>query len=326
MSSSSVKRALVTGASGFVGRHLITELVQRGYLVTGVDVRDEPTDKRWPGYTHWDEDCRYWFTRDLGYEWDLVFHCAAVIGGRVGIEQRPLEVATDISLDVAFIQWLQRHKPKHAVYYSSSAAYPIALQTERPPHILLNEEDIDWDNLGLPDETYGWVKLTGERLMEYAPSETKTHIFRPFSGYGTDQDEDYPFPSIIKRAKEYANPLSVWHDTVRDFIHIDDVVAATFAAIEGFIPGPVNLCTGRATSFSELAEMAAREIRKRDEATIESQCDEISITPYWPDVTILGGDKPMGVYHRVGDSERMRKFYSPKITIEEGVRRAVWTD
>lgn len=319
MNSPAVKRALVTGSSGFVGRHLVTELVQRGYIVDGVDIREKPTNVRWPGYSHWMESCLTWFASNPPHEYDLVFHCAAVIGGRVGIEQRPLEVATDITLDIAFIQWLRRNKPTHAVYYSSSAAYPIALQTERPPHIQLNEEDIDWDNLGLPDETYGWVKLTGERLMEYAPKETTTHIFRPFSGYGTDQDDDYPFPSIIKRAKVGDNPLTIWHDTVRDFIHIDDVVGATFAAIEHGITLPVNLCTGRAVSFSQLAEIAAAEIRKRDyDATQDEQ--------YWPDVKILGGDKPAGVYYRVGDSERMRTFYQPKITIEEGVRRAVWTD
>lgn len=316
MNSLPVKRALVTGASGFVGRHLVQELIWRGYLVTGVDVRDKP-NLRWPGYEHVKESCLTWFASKPPHHYDLAFHCAAIIGGRIGIEQRPLEVATDMALDLAFIQWLQRAKPNHAVYYSSSAAYPIALQTDRPPYVFLNEEDIDWDNFGLPDETYGWVKLTGERLMAYAPKETMMHIFRPFSGYGSDQDEDYPFPAIIQRTMRYENPLSVWHDTVRDFIHIDDIVGGTFAAIDREYTLPVNLCTGRATSFTELAEIAAREVRKRD-ANYEAGA-------YYPRIEILGGDKPAGVYHRVGDSERMRTFYDPKITIEEGVRRAVWT-
>jgi nucleoside-diphosphate-sugar epimerase len=316
VSSLTRPRALVTGSSGFVGRHLVTELIAQGYLVTGVDIREEPKNVRWPGYEHWEEDCRYWFKRELGHKFDLAFHCAAVIGGRIGIEQRPLEVAKDMELDIAYVQWLRREKPTNAVYYSSSAAYPVKLQTRDHPIVKLHEEDIDWEYLGLPDETYGWVKVTGERLMSYAPSETRTHIFRPFSGYGTDQDLDYPFPSIIARVKEYANPVEIWHDTVRDFIHIDDIVEATFAAIDADVIDPVNLCTGRATSFQQLAAMAARAMNERNETNHS----------YSPEIKILGGDKPAGVHYRVGDPERMFSFYKPKITIEEGIRRAVWTD
>ena len=319
MNSPAAKRALVTGASGFVGRHLVAALLQRGYIVHGVDIREEPTNVRWPGYTHWQESCLTWFASSPPRPYDLAFHCAAVIGGRIGIEQRPLEVASDITLDIAFIQWLQRHKPKHAVYYSSSAAYPVRLQTRDTSPIDLNEYDIDLGQLGEPDETYGWAKVTGEFLTRYAPSETSVHVLRPFSGYGTDQDDDYPFPAIIRRVKEKTYPLTVWHDTIRDFVHIDDVVGATFAVIEQDVKHPMNICTGRATSFSKLAEMAAHEMRLREgNFTYE--------TGYWPEVQIIGDDKPMGVYRRVGDPSYMFSIYQPQVKLEDGIKRAIWTD
>lgn len=322
MNSPVAKRALVTGASGFVGRHLVAELKKRGYFVVGIDVRPAPghiiDSTPSQAHIHQQTDCREWFATHFADEFELAFHCAAVIGGRIGIEQRPLEVAMDIALDVAFIQWLRTAKPKHAVYYSSSAAYPVRLQA-RTDLFDLNEYDINFDSIGLPDETYGWAKVTGEFLTRYAPSETSVHVLRPFSGYGTDQDDDYPFPAIIRRVKEKTYPLTVWHDTIRDFIHIDDVVGATFAVIEKNVTHPVNLCTGRATSFSQLAELAAHAMRVRE-------ADFTRETGYWPQVEILGGDNPMGVYRRVGDPSYMFSIYEPQVRLEEGIRRAIWTD
>jgi nucleoside-diphosphate-sugar epimerase len=121
-------------------------------------------------------------------------------------------------------QWALRTKPDHVVYYSSSAAYPIDLQGYGSEHKLV-EDDIDLDNVRLPDLTYGWAKLTGEILAKYAEQEgLRVHVFRPFSGYGEDQDLTYPFPSFIHRGVHRYNPFSIWGTgkQVRDFIHIED--------------------------------------------------------------------------------------------------------
>jgi nucleoside-diphosphate-sugar epimerase len=157
--------------------------------------------------------------------------------------------------------------------------------------------------------TYGWTKLTGEVLTEYLRAEgIKVLTLRPFSGYGTDQDLTYPFPSIIQRAILNANPFNIWGSgtTTRDFIHIDDVVDATVEMVKNHCNQTVNLCTGRPTTFLELAQLALTTLGSKEKRKF----------------AILT-DKPAGVAYRVGDPAKMSEYYTPKISLEEGVDRAI---
>ena len=131
-------------------------------------------------------------------------------------------------------------------------------------------------------------------------------VLRPFSGYGSDQDETYPFPAFIRRARERQDPFEIWGDgsSTRDWIHIDDLVGATLAAVERDVAGPVNLGTGKATSFDELAGLVT------------------AAAGYQPELKHLP-NAPQGVHHRVCDPSRMLDFYTPTVTLEEGIRRAL---
>ena len=76
---------------------------------------------------------RNWFKhkRNHASNFDLVIHCAAIVGGRLNIDGDPLAVATDLSIDAELYNWIVRGKflPK-LIYFSSSAAYPVELQTK----------------------------------------------------------------------------------------------------------------------------------------------------------------------------------------------------
>ena len=285
-------RVLLTGSAGFVGRHLHAALAARGDDVTAIDIVNGP-------------DALDLF-RFHSAPYDLAIHCAAIVGGRASIDGSPLGVATNLALDSWYMRWLARTKTPRAVYFSSSAAYPIALQKPGEIHRLV-ESDIDYVQPGRPDATYGLAKLTGEQLCQYAAAEgTRMTVLRPFSGYGEDQDEAYPFPAFIRRAKERQDPFEVWGDgkSTRDWIHIDDLVGATLAAVDQDVAGPVNLGWGRATSFDELAGYVTRQAGYA--ATIKHLASA-----------------PQGVHHRVCDPSRMLDFYQPRVTLEEGIRRAL---
>jgi nucleoside-diphosphate-sugar epimerase len=294
---SAMKRALVTGSAGFVGRHVLRELRERGYATTRIDIAERVGPREARDYFRTSSD-----------RFDLVVHLAAVVGGRRTIEGEPLAVAVDLSIDAELYGWALRTRPGRIVYYSSSAAYPVRLQssaTARP----LREDDIDLEDLllGAPDLSYGWAKLSGEMLARWAEAEgLRVHVFRPFSGYGSDQDPAYPFRAFVDRALAYEDPFSVWGDgrQVRDFVHIDDVVAATFAAIDADYPGPLNLCTGRPTDFLELADLVT------------------TATGYDPRIKLLEAE-PRGVQYRVGDPTKMLEVYRPRVTLEEGIARAL---
>ena len=83
----------------------------------------------------------------------------------------------------------------------------------------------------MPDLTYGWSKLTGEFALRILSNRTNTNIsvYRPFSGYGEDQHDSYPFPSIVKKVLTGNNEIEIWSDAVRDFVYIDDIVQYVLA-------------------------------------------------------------------------------------------------
>lgn len=284
-------KILITGDAGFVGRAFHRALAKQRHDITGIDLVNG-------------KEVRHFFATD-NTQFDIVIHLAAIVGGRMTIEGNPLSVASDLAIDADMFQWALKTRPKHIVYFSSSAAYPIFLQRLAYQQ-KLREIDINLEHIRTPDFTYGWAKLSGEMLASYARAEgLKVTVLRPFSGYGSDQALDYPFPSFIARAKRKADPFEVWGrgTQVRDFVHIDDVVGATFAAVINDV-SVMNICSGRPTSFIELAEMVM--LQANYLAPIKNNLDA-----------------PIGVEYRVGDPTRMLQVYEPKISLEEGIALAL---
>lgn len=288
-------RALVSGGAGFVGRHTVAELQARGWdvvsvdLKTGVDARDV---------------FRYETTR-----FNLVVHCAFHVGGRAAIDGEPRLLARNLELDAMLFDWAIRTGQGRVLYFSSSAAYPTDLQDDFAAPGRLVEDDIRLDrlNIGRPDARYGWAKLTGEQLAVAARlSGLDVTVVRPFSGYGEDQDDSYPFRAIVERARRREDPFVLWGPgtQVRDWVHIDDVVAGALAVVESGTDEPVNLCTGIGASMLELAQMC---------------CAAVG---YEPEITPLR-DKPTGVAYRVGDPTRLHQYYKPEIMLGDGVLRAL---
>lgn len=293
-------KALVTGGAGFVGRHMVKELRDRGYRTNSVDLM--------PDSVTYGVDARDVFRKDRTV-YDLVVHCAYHVGGRVAIDGEPRWLARNLELDAALFDWAARTGQRRVLYFSSSAAYPVDLQNDYATARELAENDIRLDrmNIGTPDARYGWAKLTGEQLA-IAAKETglPVTVVRPFSGYGEDQDDTYPFRAMVERARRRDDPFVVWGPgtQVRDWIHIDDVVAGALAVAESGTTDPVNLCTGIGTSMLELAQMCCAE------------------AGYSPEITPLR-DKPTGVAYRVGDPTRFHQYWVPKVSLDEGVRRAL---
>ena len=284
-------KILITGSHGFVGKYFVNYFGSKD--IKSLDMVDLKNGR----------ECRAFF-KENNDQYDLVIHLAAIVGGRESIEGRPLAVADNLSIDSEFFQWCLKTQPKKIVYFSSSAAYPTWRQEKIFKDIPLKESDINWQaQLGVPDMTYGWSKLTGEYLSQFVPN---VHIFRPFSGYGWDQDLTYPFPMYVKRALERQDPFEIWGPgtQTRDFIHMSDVIEAVMTAVDLGVTGPINLGTGRATSFIELAKMCMTEVGYQG---------EIETRP----------DKPVGCLHRVSDNTKLLEFYTPKITLEEGIAEAV---
>ncbi len=319
-----MSKILVTGGCGFVGRHLIQRLLPEGHEVHCVDVMEplsgaiEP--REWPlfqpleydNFHFYSEDCRAWFKRIQDTDFDYAFHLAAMVGGRAMIENNPLAVADDLSIDAEYWQWAVKAKPTKSIVFSSSAAYPVHLQ--RPDHYLLLKEDmISFDErLGMPDLTYGWAKLTHEYCarLAYEKHGLKSVTYRPFSGYGEDQDDTYPFPSICKRvlANRGASEIGVWGTgrQMRDFIHIDDCISGVLHTMDQIDDGSaINLSTGIFTSFVEFVQTAA------------------DVLGFHPEVKGTS-NTPEGVFARGGDTALQQELgFRYDLSFREGIQRAL---
>lgn len=285
-------KILITGHMGFVGRSFLRYFGDK-HKITGVDLKEG-------------NDCRDFFKHST-QKFDLIIHLAAIVGGRETIENEPLSVATDLSIDSEFFNWAIKTKQPRVIYFSSSAAYPIHLQNPELQYYL-KESDINLDDIRLPDYTYGWAKLTGEYLAKFVRDQgTKVYVFRPFSGYGADQDLTYPFPSFIDRINRKVSEFEIWGDgtQVRDFIHIEDIVEAVMTVVDNDIQvDALNLGSGIATTFNTLAETM------------------FEISNWSPNCGIKHLlEKPIGVSFRVCDPSVMLSIYKPKYTLEERIEQ-----
>ena len=332
----------MSGACGFVGRNLVKRLLRinkdKIFMVDDLSVGLHPSE--WLGnyksrkvkdiefigederLIFWKGDFRnllFYMRQDRDYIQDTyglefkrftdVFHFAAIVGGRAKIEGDPMAVALDLSIDAEFFYWVCQHKPERVLYPSSSAAYPVNLQSLHTS-VALKESDIDLSsNLGTPDMTYGWSKLTGEFLAQIAARHYGVAVscIRPFSGYGEDQDLSYPVPAIAARAARKEDPFEVWGTGKqgRDFVHIDDVIDFILILMDRVKDGTAyNIGSGKLTTFIDLIKVFT------------------GFAGYSPTIKPLPG-KPAGVHSRYADISTVKsKFgWEPSITLDEGMRR-----
>jgi len=336
-----MKYHLISGACGFVGRNLVKRLYQTTtdtlILVDDLSVGLPPS--QWLSQPQQDnlqdlevygQDQRILFwkgdfrillgkmTINQSYLQDTyqlpftkftdVYHFAAIVGGRAKIDGDPMLVGLDLAIDAEFFYWVTRHKPSRVMYPSSSAAYPVHMQTQSHS-VALKESDIDFAILqGTPDMTYGWSKLTGEFLAQIAAKHYGISVacVRPFSGYGEDQDLTYPIPAIARRAARKENPFEVWGSGKqgRDFVHIDDCIDCILLAMDNIQDGSaINIGSGKLTSFLEIIDLMTK------------------FAGYSPEIKPLL-DKPVGVHSRYADMSFMQNTFGwkPRISLEEGMR------
>lgn len=305
-----MKRVLVTGAAGFLGRYFTLYHTYRDDHVVAVDDFSSP-------YAYWPEgagpikrmDAAEYFSFHEISDFDLVYHFAAPVGGREKIEGDPLYNADSLRLDAVLFRWATRAKPKVIVYPSSSAVYGTIHQEESGVKLqedMVSLEQPQWD---APDQMYGMTKLVGEYLAWRATKYgVNTLCIRPFSGYGPDQSLEYPVPSIAARAVAKEDPLIVWGSGKqrRDFIYITDVVNAVAARIKAGVDGyqTMNIGTGIRTSFNEVASLMA------------------DIVGYKPEIKNLS-DRPEGVFDRFCDPSRMLQYYQPQVPLSVGLEHVL---
>lgn len=272
-------KILITGSAGFLGGHTLNYFLKKGYSVTGID-REQNIHNGLPNEN-----------------FDVLFHFAAYVGGRKGIDNNLWSIAENIELDRLTFKWAEDHVGK-IIYPSSCAAYPKSLQTQAGTPM---REDMAG---GKTFDMYGMSKLASECMLKFA--KVKSHIIRPFSIYGPGQSMDYPLPAIIQRAKQ--GECSVWGSgkQVRDWVHISDALRVFEYLIDREDPIVLNIGTGIPLTFKEVAEIIYKEIHGNT-IPVQTQMQE-----------------PEGAGYRYADTTLLESLnLLPRIPFHKGVRSMI---
>lgn len=263
-----VERAVVCGAGGFIGSHLVRELHSKGWWVRGVDVvppRYSPTEADEFLLLDLRDPAAAAAAVDGGC--DVVFQLAADMGGMGFISEAECEVLRNNALIDLNMVHAAATAGVDRYFFSSSVCIYRDMELGEP------EFDERSAYPAQPDNEYGWEKLYAERvLLAYARRfGMKARIARFENCYGPEGTwsggrEKAPAALCRKVAEsEDGGSIEVWGDgsAVRSYVYVDDLVDAVIRLVESDVDQPVNIGTAERINVSELVEMIAGVAGKR---------------------------------------------------------------
>jgi len=332
-----VKKALVLGAGGFIGSHMVKRLREEGYWVRGVDVKcpefsnsaanefvvGDLTDKRFVERVLEYKGDRGNFYHSVPTRYiqpfDEIYQFAADMGGAGYIftgdhDADVMHNSVTINLNVLQSQKEMNDKfgkNRTKIFYSSSAcAYPEFNQLD--PDNPNCSEDSAYP--AQPDSEYGWEKLFSERLyFAYNRNhDIPVRVARYHNIFGPEGTWDggrEKAPAAICRKvaslPEEGGAIEVWGDGLqtRSFLFITECIEATRRLMDSDFMGPVNIGSEEMVTINQLVDTAAKVAGK--------------------DVKMIHIDGPLGVRGRNSDNNLIREKldWNYTMTLEEGIGR-----
>ena len=320
------KTALVCGAGGFIGSHMVKRLKKEGYWVRGVDIKEPEFS-----YTEADDFVIGNLTVQsiarsvIDRTFDEVYQFAADMGGAGYIftgdhDADVMDNSATVNLNIIrrIKDWNDEHNVnKTKVFFSSSAcAYPEYIQLD-PENPGLKEENA---YPAEPDSEYGWEKLFSERLYlaynrNYGIPVRIARYHNIFGPEGTWNGGREKAPAAICRKvaelPKQGGSIEVWGDGLqtRSFLFVDECVEATYRLVQSDFTGPVNIGSEEMVSINELVDIAAKVSGKKVEKNhIEG---------------------PLGVRGRNSNNDLIREKlgWDYSMTLEEGISKTYnWID
>lgn len=286
-----MKTALVLGAGGFIGSHMVKRLKSEGYWVRGVDLkRPEFSESEADEFLIYDlrdnrnveavmrltETYEYSFL-PKPYEklipFDEVYQFAADMGGAgyIFTGEHDADVMSNSALiNLNVCQWASTYKVGKVFYSSSACMYPQELQEQdtdlfHDGHINNFKLKESYAYPANPDSEYGWEKLFSERLyLAYQRNyNLNVRIARFHNIYGPEGTyqggkEKAPAAMCRKVITRDGNSIDVWGDGLqtRSFLYIDDCIDAVRLLMESDFKEPINIGSEEMVSINQLAQMA----------------------------------------------------------------------
>jgi nucleoside-diphosphate-sugar epimerase len=312
-----MKKVLVTGAGGFIGHHLTSYLVKRGYWVRGVDIL-------YPEYEgslaqEFDLlDLRRWENCEKAIRGiDEVYNLAANMGGIGFIESNKAAIMHDnVLINTHLLEAARLNGLQKYLFTSSACIYPGYKQNTPDVEPLKEDDAYPAD----AEDGYGWEKLFSERQCRhyYEDYGLQTYVVRfhnIFGPLGTYDGGREKSPAAICRKialAEHEDKIEVWGDgqQTRSYCYISDCVEGIYRLMQSEFHAPINLGQDILVTVNELVDIVARvackKISKRHDLT-----------------------KPQGVRGRNADITLMKKVlgWEPRVSLDEGLRKTyLWIE
>lgn len=264
-----MKKALVCGAGGFIGGHLVKRLKSEGYWVRGIDIKKHEyslsvADDFIVGDLREQSVCRK-ITSD--FKFDELYQLAADMGGAGYIftgEHDACVMHNSATINLNMVEEAKNNGIKKVFYSSSACIYPEGQQ-------------LDPNNPGLseavaypacPDSEYGWEKLFSERLyLSYARNYgMEVHIARFHNIFGPegtwDGGKEKAPAAVCRKISEatHGGDIEIWGDgeQTRTFLYIDECLEGVRKLMDSSFAGPVNIGSDELISINGLARMVMR--------------------------------------------------------------------
>ena len=297
--SSRVGAILVTGAGGFIGSHVVKDLLASGFEVTAHEglpgMTGVPSP---PGVSTWAGDLTEGIDRGRLAHVETIVHVAGLASVPESFDDPLGSFRSHALTTTAVLSSCRDLDVRRLVYVSSAEVYgaagsrPVAETTPRRPV-----------------SPYGAAKLTAERMIEILAERVGIDavILRPFSVYGPGQRPATLIGHLIEQVTEGHDPAPDDPRPVRDYVFVQDVAAAVRSAVVATLPGSVsvyNVASGLGVSAGDVARIlaSASGTRHHRQATTE---------------------RPSEIFHLIGDPTAAERDLGWRATVglEAGLRR-----
>jgi nucleoside-diphosphate-sugar epimerase len=259
-------KVVVTGAGGFIGGHLVRDLVENGVgKICAVDIK--PFDEWYQLFPEADNLSLDLKEKQNCYQAvtgaDLVFQLAADMGGMGFIENNRGLCMLSVLINTHMLMAARDLGVQRFLYSSSACVYNADKQTN-PDVVALREEDA---YPALPEDGYGWEKLFSERMCRHFEEDFGLPCRVPrfhnvYGPHGTWDGGREKAPAAICRkvleAKLSGNrEIEIWGDghQTRSFMYIDDCIEGVKAILESDIREPINLGSSELVTINQLVDV-----------------------------------------------------------------------